>query len=351
MAMLTKTLYAKDSIGNIREWTITANDDYELIITHGVHRGEMMQHVEAVFENKSGRNLDDQILLQFNSRVAKKLDAGYVADIEEARNKPRANLIGLPRPMFAKTIEKVDDIDYLDAFVQRKYDGHRCLIANINDELIAYSRRGKVIRSISHILRGVDMPVGTILDGELYSHGAKLQTISSWVKREQPNTLKVRYHVYDLLSDRKYSDRLRMLTDIDLGDNANLVETYQCNSRQSAIGLTADFRSEGYEGGMLRWGNRGYESGKRSNCLLKIKEWMDAEFVIEDITPSKDGWGILHMSTDEGIPFKATAPGSVFDKIEVYENKEKYINRLVTIEYIGLTEDGVPFPCIAKAWR
>ena len=34
----------------------------------------------------------------------------------------------------------------------------------------------------------------------------------------------------------------------------------------------------------------GYEDGKRSGSLIKLKDWLDQEFKIVDVSASADGW-------------------------------------------------------------
>jgi DNA ligase-1 len=347
--MLMKTLYVKDAQGNIRVWSINTGPD-NLCITWGQLGGATQTKREKVKLNQSGRSIVEQILLQFNSRVSKQLDKGYKETIEEAMAS-RTNFLELPKPMLATDIKKVKNIDYSNAHVQRKYDGNRCLIANSNGEIIAYTRNGKRINTIAHITREIDVPSGTILDGELYAHGESLQTIVSWIKREQENTKKLSFHAYDIISSQPFQDRSLILSEFNLGSHAAAVPTYSCSSYLAARSLCMEFKEEGYEGAILRWGSAGYEDGKRSKSLLKIKEWNDAEFKVESISVSKDGWGILHLRATNGQPFKATAPGPHFEKEFVAKHPEKFLGEYVTIEYAYLTADGIPFHPVAKAWR
>lgn len=351
--MLIKTMYLKDAKGQIREWRIDGETEFDtgyLLMTYGLLNGEKITKVEEVYENMSGRDIEEQTLLRFNSRVSKMRDKGYVDSIEEAR-KGATNMLGMPKPMLAQKFKSVRNIDYSSAYAQRKYDGNRCLIANCDGEIIAYTRNGKRIDTIPHITSNADIPNGTILDGELYAHGESLQTIVSWIKRKQEKTKQLKYHVYDMIHEDAFPDRLSRLADFDLGSGISLVETAPLSSAEEAAEHLSLYRSEGYEGAIIRWGNWGYEDGKRSKSLVKMKEWNDREFVVEAITASKDGWAILHMTCGLNLEFKASAPGTIDQKIETYMNRHNYIGRLVTIEYAYLTADGIPFHPIAKAWR
>lgn len=37
-----------------------------------------------------------------------------------------------------------------------------------------------------------------MLDGELYCHGVNLQTINSWVKKNRPESMQIKLHLYDM---------------------------------------------------------------------------------------------------------------------------------------------------------
>jgi hypothetical protein len=111
------------------------------------------------------------------------------------------------------------------------------------------------------------------------------------------------------------------------------------------------FRKEKYEGTIIRHTPAGYEDGKRSKSLLKLKDWRDEEFLVTNILPSKDGWAILECVQSNGSYFTVTAPGNMAEKQEVFACKENYIGKYVTVEFAYRTQEGIPFHPIAKAWR
>jgi ATP-dependent DNA ligase len=340
-------LYMMDAKGYIREWRIS-RDENDIIIEHGVKGGAMTRQIETVESGKAGRTLDEQILSRIASRIHKQRDKGYSPDINDANRRP-VNSLGLIKPMLAQ--KDVQKIDYSNAFIQRKYDGNRLLVTNLNGQNIAYSRNGKLVESINHILDEIEIPEGYTLDGEIYCHGYPLQTIVSWVKRKQENSLKLKYHVYDIVSGLKYSDRMKFLQDVDYGSNAEFVETRPVNCHEEAMENFREFREDGYEGAIVRWGDFGYEDGKRSKSLVKIKEWFDNEYLVIDITPSADGWAVLTCMINDGNEFKVSAPGDISEKTFVYEHKEAFIGKLITVEYSHITNAGRPFHPVAIRWR
>lgn len=328
-------------------WSIERYDDNQIRIIWGQFGGATQWKFDTVTENMSGRNLDEQFELEIQSRINKQLDKGYRYTRDEAQLVQNKNSLNLARPMLAKVY---NGQDLSNCFMQYKYDGHRCLVTRQNDELIAYSRNGKLINSIDHILDHISIPEGVTLDGELYIHGLPLQTISSYVRKLQPDSAKLQYIVYDQISEGRFADRYNSLMNYRLGGGAELAPTY----RHPPFTL-AEAKDQGYEGLIARQNNAGYEAGKRSAQLLKIKSRLDIEAKVIAIEPSADGWAVLtcqffRRDSDIGV-FKVVAPGTMRQKYEIMSNAHLYIGKYVTVEFAGLTQDGIPFHPVAIGFR
>ena len=344
------TLFIKDAKGALRQWSI-AVEDYIIVIKHGQLGGVQQVTTEEVEEGKAGRTLEEQIELRVSSRINKQKDKGYTEDIQFAERNT-VNALGLKKPMLAQPLKNIKNIDFDNAFIQHKYDGNRCLIANIGGKKIAYTRNSKVYATIDHILDSISIPANTILDGELYCHGQSLQTIISWCKRDKPipESKRLRYHCYDIISPKPFTERLNDLYEIDFGEHGELVPTVKVTSLDTVFAFLKASLEAKYEGTILRWGNFGYEDGKRSKSLIKIKEWKDDVFVVVGINPSKDYWAILTCILPKGASFSISAPGTIEEKREVLINKQNYLGRSVRVEYQNLTKDGVPFHPVATNW-
>lgn len=350
-------LYRRNSLG-LGTWRIWSDGSVIHIAHATVLGGSEVRHREEVQTNLSGRTMEEQVALRIRSRVSRMMDKGYKHTIEEAQ-KSDSNQLGLDRPMLAHPIERVSTVNYAGSVLQKKLDGHRCLITRQDGEIIAYSRQGKRIDAIRHIVKYLEdrIPEGTTIDGELYCHGVKLQTLGSWIKREQASTANLYFVAYDLISPDRYVDRHRELVDIvgsgDTGVTGKVValpfEPYQ-NAEHASL-LFRKVRDNGFEGLMLRLDNRGYEIGKRSSALLKIKEFHDAEFKVVGFERSKTGWAICKCVTSTGRPFDCAAPGSVEEKQYVMDNQDKFLNRMLTIQFAHWTDDQLPFQPVALRWR
>lgn len=336
----------QDNNGKVREWSIGVID-WTIIIKHGEKGGSMQEVTEEVFDGKASRTREDQILSRIASRISKQRDKGYSNSLLNAKNNKAVNSLGFKKPMLAMPLKSIKNANYDGAYVQRKYDGNRCLITNKDEEIIAYTRNGKMITTIGHIIDGLELLEGQTIDGELYCHGYPLQTIVSWIKRKQTNTFKLKYHVYDLISELPYDRRHAMLKMLPMSPFMELAETIKVNNFEEVQKHFQESRKLGYEGSIVRLHTHGYEDGKRSKSLIKIKSWEDDNFEIYDITASKDGWAILNCIAKNGRKFSVTCPGNMDHKYYVYHNMDKYLGKFVRVEYAQLTKDGIPFHPIA----
>jgi DNA ligase-1 len=346
-------LYRKNA-NSIGTWRIWAEGAIIYIAHATVQGGSEVNHTEEVSTNLSGRSLEEQVALRIRSRVSRMLDRGYKATQAEAAMSS-SNQMGLDRPMLAQPIKRAKHILYKGAVLQKKLDGHRCLITCQDGEIIAYTRQGKPIPSIKHILNALyhRIPEGTTLDGELYCHGVKLQTIGSWIKREQPATENLFFVCYDMLSKDAYKDRHEELSSIikDASPKVIALPYRDWTDHESTTQYFKETRASGFEGLMLRLDGYPYESGKRSYGLLKIKEFEQSEFKVIGFEASSTGWAICNCITEHGVRFDCSAPGSVSEKTYVLEHQAEFQGRMLTVDFAHWTDDGVPFQPTAIRWR
>lgn len=349
------TFYRKSSFG-ISTWTIWYEGSIIYYSSAVVEGGAEKVHAEAVHINQSGRTLDKQIELQMASRLSRMLDKGYKATREEALL-GSTNQLGLVNPMLAQPLEKIKIPTISEdrpAYMQYKYDGHRCLVTRFEGKMLAYTRKGKIISTIPHVLDILEsrIPEGVTLDGELYVHGQSLQAISSYIKRNQPASATLAYHIYDVVENEPFDFRWRFLTELIgyvEGPQVHCVPTHKVHSLEAVFDHFKQSRAAGYEGSMLRLSIRGYEDGKRSDQLIKVKERSDEDFTVVDVFPGKGDIGILKLQlNDRPGTFDCTAPGSVDQKREILAHKDQYIGRKVTVLFANKTADGIPFHGVAE---
>lgn len=372
----TKRLY-KNLGKTIGWWQVNAESledgTAHLVITFAKSEGgAVTEKIASVKGKNTGRANEtsnaDQAVLEAASRVAKQIRLGYVEDIADAAA-PVTNGLGKKKPQLAEKMQDVnmDEVDWDNAFLQRKLDGHRCL----EDDII-YSRGGKA-HNVQHIQDALDAQPAFAdlhLDGELYVHGMTLQAIGSLITKPREESLQLTYCIYDIVSDQPFEDRYERLASAfavawlsDLDVRIQLVETVRVRSMAEAMVLHRKWVEEGYEGSILRWGRIGYRDGKRTKHCVKVKDFTDFEVKVV-------GWELAEQQIVKGVTYqvpkfiyevdtpgglrtaKATAHGDAPEKHAEWEAlvRGENIGRLLTLTHFGFTPDGIPNIATAKCW-
>jgi len=350
-------LYKVDKTGGERVWSIRIRDN-DVIIKYGVVGGAMQEQIEVITHGIGGRTHDQQLISRVKSRINKQLDKGYNRSLDDAHINKGKDASGNLKPMLAQPIKRVSTIDWSTAFAQPKYDGHRMMVEVQDGQARAWSRLGKPITSVPHILEPLSrLASGTVLDGELYHHGTPLQTIASWIKRDQSKSANLVYIIFDIVHPAPFIERYNSISMIldsrVLLNHPHIVvaETGKIDSMEFVGPNLRHQIKQGYEGLIIRHGITGYEVGARSRSLVKVKQMLDAEFKCVAIKESADGWAILTCEDNKERQFGVSAPGTIEAKRSVLYNADDYIGQMVTVEYSQLTKDKIPFHPVAIRWR
>lgn len=375
-----KVLFKVHSSGKVGDWRVhvAANDDGTATLTREstkVIGGKAVVTATLVREGKNiGKSNETtplgQAISEAISKVNHQLDKGYVEQPPKMGDKA-TNRLNHPKPMLAQPFSKFKgfetDILY---YAQPKLDGHRMIATLVNQgKILLYSRGGKeiVLPHIERQLRSLFMEGlwdGTPLDGELYIHGLPLQRISQLVKKHRPETHDLTYYVYDIINEHSFTDRLRCLEQIFGTPGLNmpnvvLNDTTDVASQHELDQLHARWMSEGYEGTILRESFNGYEDGKRSRQLLKLKDFVDDEFKVVSWQEGKpyirpEGTfrvPVFTCETKEGKRFQVLAAGTMAEKHEQFRIADTLIGSLLTVKFFNYTVDEIPNLPVALRWR
>jgi DNA ligase-1 len=363
---MNTTLFKKTSTGKVQIWRLEINktgDAYRTV--SGQKDGKLVTSEWTTVKGKNvGRSNEttatEQCRLEVEARYTKQLAQGGYHTSESNIHEDKFFKV-----MLAKDYnDHFDNYLFLgDVFSQPKLDGMRCVLTPEGE----YSRGGKRIPAVDFLYKDVypklvkllGKNVG-VIDGELYSHEFRddFNKIISLCKKQKPTDAErketeqnIQYWIYDIALNLPYALRLKILADaIETlnDDRIKLVPTHQVATQTGLDELYEEYLSQGYEGQIVRIGFGGYQN-KRTDKLLKRKEFQDEEFVIRDIMEGKGNRtgmaGHMVFETKNGKSFHSNIMGTRDMLREYLKNKSKYIGSQATVVYFNLTPDGIPrFP-------
>jgi ATP-dependent DNA ligase len=224
-------------------------------------------------------------------------------------------------------------------YVQPKLDGVRLLVSCNG----CFSRTGKLVEGVEHLSE--NLKEGEWLDGECYSPGISFEELTSIFKT---NPQKLNFYAFDYFDmnapDLPFAERQKIMKQ----KYKLIVQTDLVNKKSDVPLLHKKFVEQGYEGIMIREITSTYEVGKRSNYLLKYKEFQTEEYEIID---AKTGHGrdseavVWVCKSDSGQIFTVKPEGTIQEREKYYREKNKFIGKLLTVRFQNLTSLGVPrFP-------
>jgi ATP-dependent DNA ligase len=218
-------------------------------------------------------------------------------------------------------------------YVQPKLDGVRLLVSNKG----CFSRTGKLVPGLEHL--GKDLKDDEWLDGECYDPNMSFEDITSAFKTK-PTSLK--FYIFDYFNtsrpDLPFAERMKRTT----------VETYLVKKKSEVKTYHDKFVGQGHEGVMIRDAVSTYEIGKRSNYLLKYKEFQTEEYEVigANTGHGRDANAVVWVcKTSSGQEFTVRPEGTIEERERCYRERDDYIGKWLTVRFQNLTALGVPrFP-------
>lgn len=384
-------IYREGAYGGRLVWQIGFEEKNKnvgnLIIIHGQiltskgEQGSLQKKYHKVKTNQTGRNIQEQGLLEARRKYIDKWKEGYTPFGEELPAelnycKPMlANKYRCPKMENGKI--KSSNIKKFPVSTMPKIDGIRCLMKEECGKIIARSRLNNMWPHLEHIKKEIKIFLGYLpknceLDGEIYSFDMTFTELTSVVKTFKKGLHqkhdKLEYFIFDLIDPHKsvWEERYTLLVnalknyreDGHKNQNFQILQAYTANSHNDILSHHRYFVSQGYEGIMIRkyaGTNRTQKSIKesqyrpnRSNNLLKYKEFSDEEVKIiggEECEGTEKGAVRFKVLDTRGNEFYVRPRGSVELRIYWMKNLQNLIGKKLTIRYQELSEYGVPrFP-------
>jgi len=275
--------------------------------------------------------------------------------------------VALANKFQKKYIEK-DDKKW---FISRKLDGIRCLChINIkNKKVDFYSRQGKKFETLNklrdEILKNIkNFNENCFLDGEIVDMKDNVENFKGIMEKIRKKNYTIQnpnYYVFDIINENDFyeqkskeifEERYKRLNIVKEIKYISILEQYEYNEKLMEQFIESS-KENNWEGLMLRK-NVKYE-GKRTNNLLKFKEMQDDEYKVIDL----EYGNIRYINQETGleeeietlsaviIDYNNTKVGSGFsinERKDFYLNKDKILNKIITVKYFEKTKDSLRFP-------
>lgn len=284
-------------------------------------------------------------------------------------------------PMLAnKFKEKKHNIVY-PAEGQEKLDGVRYTVRKLADGTVMIRSRNDAectfFFEIKAALSALPLAAGIFLDGEFYCKDKKkvpFKTLNGYCNRKKMEGKTgyskipsehiniIHYHIYDCffveqpnLSFDKRQEYLEKLFKHNKSPFLELVKSTKIMTEAEIMPLHDKLVTEGYEGLMVRNKHGVYKLKDRSNDLLKVKEFIDEEFIIVGAHAPNNGKELgciiweLGLPSDLSIKFNCSPLGTYESRIcewELYQvDSSEYIGKKYTVRFQEKYENGIPrFP-------
>ena len=352
------TLYKKHTSGKISSWDISVEERNvpTIVITTGYIDGQKTTTERSVPEGVNIGKSNEKTALEYacfqaNARWKKKVEEGSSPDINK--------LDQMPTPMLAKPFDYSSTT--MPCYVQPKFNGIRCTIyRHLGDDRFL-SRKLKEFTTLEFMRQEIETMFGDYSpDGEIYIHGLPLQDIVSLLKREQADTSKLKYVVYDLaIPDYPFSKRSEILTNLyknytsiyDAPQHIEIAPTDKAETLDDIQCLYNKWIKLGYEGAIIRNPDGQYHFNNRNSDLMKYKGFKDSEFKIIGYKVEKyfdkahlvfRNLVIWICETPAGDVFNVRPLGTASQRETYYRDADLYIGKYLTVRYLELSKKGVP---------
>ncbi len=359
------TLYLKNEKNQTRFWTIYLTKDkdknkeepiYYIYTSYGLLDGKIT--------NPAPRKMDSEkkAITKVNALIKKKKLLGFQEEIKKVVT--RGSVLG---PMGA---HKLDDFEHkliYPVMVQPKLDGFRCIAYfDEHGKVTLYSKSMKPFVHLYHIKEELEHTFklkNVYLDGELYSHGLKLNIISSLVMKkrelsaeELEDSKKIVYMVFDTLVEHTtFESRFQLLKSYfkKIASKVNYIQLVDCviaKNKEEVYKLNDTYLMNGYEGIIVRNKSGLYVYKKKSYDVLRTKEFKHGIFTIIN---GKTGtgsysntiiWELKCNKSNSKKSFHAIQSGTELERKKIYDafqkNRNDFIGKKVKVKYLDIDDYG-----------
>lgn len=369
--MIYPKLFTKNSNGSINEWWCEV-DGESYTVSYGQVDGKTVTTLPTkCFPKNTGKKnettAEQQAVVEVLALYKKQRKQNYFDSIEDI---DKAYL----SPQLAKLFRDYGDkINWEEgSVVDEKLNGF-CGIITAKG---AFSRKNEQFHNVEHILEELkpffEKNPNAYLHGEFFNpkYVNELNVIANLISvNRKPKDITdemrakskevVEYHIYDGYGfedvninsntlSRKTGIHMFINNVVENTSNFNFIKTVNSimvYSFEEMLTFAENYISNGGEGVIIRDKDAPYQH-KRTKDLLKFKKMEDAEFEVISVEEGSGNWqGCAKMvwcKLPNGGRFKANIKGTQEHLREVYNNRDYYVGRRITVSYQELSPYGVP---------
>ena len=383
-------LVNRDSRGSLRIVNISCdwNDEehaYEIIRITGIYNKTQTQQPSIFVRiGKVNRTVTEQTRLQYNHMLKEYRDKGYKdlnknpeeyseQELSTIAGEYKTTQEGLLKPMLAKQADSVANKKIFDKeyYGSRKINGVRCELWFDGKEIHAHSR-GSISYDLvmdhvcSHplLIQLFKANPSLIMDGEIYKYGWTLNKISGICRslKTAYDGEPLEFYFYDIVdTELSFTDRFKKMLKIKKLLNLSFDPTKvwqeddlkiqfvpqdKMSGWDNMMTMHNKFISEGWEGLVIRLASAKYGPGKRTNDMIKIKVYKDAEYKIVGLSEGLRPEDMCFvMETEQGQQFNAKPLGDRSQKQWYREHLNELIGQMATLKYFEMSgKEGSEIP-------
>lgn len=340
--------YSSHGRGKLIDGEFVKNDDYqttEITISKTKNVGKKNETTQS-----------QQALAEATKKWNDKKHAGYHNIGESESN--------IFHPMLCREFGEIYKPDY-NVCYQPKIDGIRCIIHIINRTLKCISRNNhnfdmSLDSYFNEVFKNIVVQDKEVyLDGEIVSKSGHLEDAKTITSGKLVNGEYVMFDMYDPVQpELPYNFRCRQLNDImtickdknNKVGNPNMLSVEVISSTYDRFDKADKYLDivikNNMEGLIIRDPTSVYEQNKRSKFVLKYKKTITQEFAILEVLEGEGNKSGLAASMrfrfNESNEFSAGLKCNNEKCKEIWINRNSYVGKLATVEYLDKTKYGVP---------
>lgn len=245
--------------------------------------------------------------------------------------------------------------------VEPKLDGLRMVVVNG----VARTRNGRTIDSVGHILEELKaLGSDYVWDGEIMGATGFDEDSGKIRKKGEGPNLSLKYNIFDCVwksewdarKTQPYQDRRKYMFEA-LGTLAPLYSSIvpmtmlQDPTTEELFKARDEYIKMGFEGAMLKDLSSPYVF-KRSDAILKLKTFVDADGVITDYYEGKGKHkGRLggFVASFDGVPTRVGGGFSDQQRTDLWKTRDEQKGKMIEVKYQNKTEEGsLRFPVFVK---